>query len=195
MELTRRDATAALAALGATGGIAYGARHFASDDEADADDNTDAETNASDDTQSSGDDDHLRSTLVAVAGVLYPTEVEGIDGFVNTFLDGRLDDSPHAEGLRSAIQTLDEHAESWYNAQVVDMEPETVDQLLREMGADTAGEDPNGTPAERIRYYVVNELLLALFTSPTGGELVGIENPIGHAGGLGSYTQGPGGGQ
>jgi len=192
MELTRRDATAALAALGATGGIAYGARHFARDDEVDAHDNTNPETDASDDRQSAGNDDHLRSTLVAVAGVVYPTEVEGIDGFVNTFLDGRLDGSPHAEGLRSAIRTLDEHAESWYNAQVVDMEPETVDRLLRELGADTADEDPDGTAAERTRYYVVNELLLALFTSPTGGELVGIENPIGHAGGLGSYTQGSG---
>lgn len=191
MQLTRRDATAALAALGATGGIAYGARHFASDSDANTDNSTDAETDNSDDT-SSTDDGHLRSTLVAVAGVLYPSEVKGIDGFVNTFLDGRLDDSPHAEGLRSAIQTLDEHAESWYNVQVVDMEPETIDRLLREVGADTADEDPNGTTAERIRYYVVNELLLALFTSPTGGELVGIENPIGHAGGLGSYTQGPG---
>lgn len=194
MQLTRRDATAALAALGATGGIAYGARHFASDDETDADD-TDANTDASDDTQSSEGDDHLRSTLVAVAGVLYPNEVEGIEGFVNTFLDGRLDDSPHAEGVRSAIQTLDEHAEAWYNVKIVDMESETIDGLLREIGADTADEDPNGPTAERIRYYVVNELLLALFTSPTGGELVGIENPIGHAGGLGSYTQGPGGGQ
>ncbi|WP_138007267.1 gluconate 2-dehydrogenase subunit 3 family protein [Halalkalirubrum salinum] len=194
MQLTRRDATAALAALGATGGIAYGARHFTSDDETDADD-TDANTDASDDTQSSEGDDHLRSTLVAVAGVLYPNEVEGIEGFVNTFLDGRLDDSPHAEGVRSAIQTLDEHAEAWYNVKIVDMESETIDGLLREIGADTADEDPNGPTAERIRYYVVNELLLALFTSPTGGELVGIENPIGHAGGLGSYTQGPGGGQ
>jgi hypothetical protein len=42
-----------------------------------------------------------------------------------------------------------------------------------------------------VRYYVVNELLLALYASPTGGELVGIENPQGHPGGTASYQQGP----
>jgi hypothetical protein len=42
-----------------------------------------------------------------------------------------------------------------------------------------------------VRYYVVNELLYALYTSPTGGELVGIENPQGHPGGHESYQHEP----
>jgi len=64
------------------------------------------------------------------------------------------------------------------------------DSLLREVGADTAPPDPDGTNAERVRFYVVNELLYALYTSPTGGELVGIENPQGHPGGTDTYQRG-----
>jgi len=54
-----------------------------------------------------------------------------------------------------------------------------------------ADENPDGTAAERVRFFVVNELLLALYASPTGGELVGIENPQGYAGGAESYQRGP----
>jgi hypothetical protein len=59
------------------------------------------------------------------------------------------------------------------------------------MGVHTADEDPDGTTAERIRFYVVNELLFALYASPAGGRLVGIENPQGHPGGAESYRRGP----
>jgi len=46
-------------------------------------------------------------------------------------------------------------------------------------------------PGHRVRYYLVNDLLFALYSSPTGGKLVGIENPQGHPGGTGSYQQPP----
>jgi hypothetical protein len=63
--------------------------------------------------------------------------------------------------------------------------------VLREMAVDTAEPRREGEPRETVRYYVVNELLLALYSSPTGGELVGIENPQGYAGGIDSYQRGP----
>ncbi|MEA5408870.1 hypothetical protein VB773_15715 [Haloarculaceae archaeon H-GB2-1] len=55
----------------------------------------------------------------------------------------------------------------------------------------TAEPNPDGTTAERVRYYLVNEPLYALYASPTGGTLVGIENPQGHPGGTESYQRGP----
>jgi hypothetical protein len=61
------------------------------------------------------------------------------------------------------------------------------------MGADTVDPDPDGGDVARVRYYVVNELLFALYASPTGAELLGLENPQGHPGGLASYQRGPGG--
>ncbi|AWB26481.1 gluconate 2-dehydrogenase subunit 3 family protein [Halococcoides cellulosivorans] len=168
MQLTRRDAVAALAAIGAAGGVGAGVARWQSGER--------------------GVD--IRETMVAVAEVVYPTEVSGIEAFVSGYLEGRLDDSDRAEELRETVATLDERARSWYDAPVPELEPGDRDELLRGVGADTADSDPQGTTAERVRYYVVNELLLALYASPTGGELVGIENPPGHPGGITSYARG-----
>jgi hypothetical protein len=180
MELTRRDAAIALVAIGASGGAALGihqSRHLRGED------------GGSDDGTPS--DDEVRVTMIAVAEVVYPDQVAGIETFIRGFLDGRLDGEEHATGIRTMVAELNERAGSWYGDRVADLSVENRDRLLREVGADTAEEDPNGTTAERVRYYVVNEMLLALYASPKGGELVGIENPQGHPGGIDSYTQGP----
>lgn len=178
MELTRRDAVAALAAIGVTGGLALGADRL----QQSSGDGTDG---------ARPDDEQVRQRLVAVAATVYPSEVDGVAEFVEAFLDGRLDGSAHADGIRETVATLDDLARSWHGHPLVELSVEERDQLLREVGADTADADPAGTTSERVRYYVVNELLLALYASPTGGKLVGIENPQGHAGGTESYTQGP----
>ena len=180
MELTRRDAAAALAAVGATGGVALAARRT-----------SDGPESGGDAADGLPDEAAVRASMTAVATVLYPSEVDGVEAFVGRFLDGRLDGSAHAEGVRTAVGELDATARSWHGAPVADLTESDRDRLLREVGADTAEEDPDGTLAERVRYYVVNELLLALYASPTGGELVGLENPQGHAGGTESYRRGP----
>jgi hypothetical protein len=180
MELTRRDATAALAALGVAGGVTVGAHRVRHPDGKDARE-----------TGGDPDDDRVRSALIAVAEVVYPDAVSGIEGFVGAFLEGRLDRGAHADGVRTAVTELDELARSWHGGRIEALSVESREQLLREVGADRAEEDPDGTTAERVRYYVVNELLLALYTSPKGGELVGIENPQGHPGGAESYRQPP----
>lgn len=171
MELLRRDAIAALGALG-VGATAVGLHER-------------------DDSGGDGSDARVREALVAAAEVVYPAEVSGTGEFVETFLEGRLDDGSHAEGLRTAVSDLDDLAANRYDGRFSALSPADRDRLLREVGADTAEEHPAGTTAERIRYYVVNELLLALYTSPTGGKLVGIENPQGHPGGIESYRRGP----
>ncbi|WP_280587664.1 gluconate 2-dehydrogenase subunit 3 family protein [Halorubrum sp. Boch-26] len=187
MELTRRDATAALAAVGATGGVALAVRRTGDD--------PDSGGRATDGNgrgnEALPDEASVRASMAAVATVLYPSEVDGVEAFVDRFLDGRLDGSTHAEGVRTAVGELDDAARSWRGAPVAELPESDRDRLLREVGADTAEEDPDGTLAERARYYVVNELLLALYASPTGGELVGLENPQGHPGGTESYRRGP----
>ena len=188
MELTRRDAAAALAAIGATGGVALGVRRTA--DRRGGGPGGEQADPAWDGEGLPGDE-AVRTAMTAVAEAVYPGAVSGVDAFVGAFLDGRLDGSPHGEGIRAAVAEVESAARSWYDAPVADLSPADRDELLRELGADTAEEDPDGTTAERVRYYVVNELLLALYSSPTGGELVGIENPQGHAGGAESYQRGP----
>lgn len=170
MELSRRDAVAALAAIGAgAGGVAYAVRRR--DDGA-----------ASPDVE----------TLVAVAEVVYPSEVTGVESFVDEYAAQRATgDDAHARGVREATGAVDAHAREWYGSAFADLGPDDRDSLLREMGVDTAAEDPTGSTAQRVRYYVVGDLLLALYASPAGGELVGIENPQGHPGGIDSYRRGP----
>ena len=172
MELSRRDAVAALAAVGAGAGAGAATYAWRRDDVAEP--SPDVET------------------LTAVAAVVYPSDVEGIEGFVETYAAGRAaGDDRHARGVRRATERIDANAREWYGAPFADLSVEDRDSLLREMGVDTADEDPAGTTAERVRYFVVGDLLLALYASPTGGELVGIENPQGHPGGLESYRRGP----
>ena len=176
MELTRRDAAAALAALGA-GGVAAVA--VGGDDEPESDRSADIDEAA------------ITETMVAAAEVVYPDTVTGIDDFVNTFLDSRLTGESHATGVDNAVTAVNDRARSWYGDRFAALGADTRDTVLREMGTDTAEPRRDGSTAEKVRYYVVNELLLALYSSPTGGELVGIENPQGYAGGIKSYQRGP----
>ena len=180
MELTRRDALAALASAGVVGG--GGTAVFARE-----------RREASDAGTAGGAADHrLLDALVATAEVVYPDEVSGVRGFVETYSLGRFDAHPaYREGVRDAVEELEEHARAWHDEPYAALDVATRDHLLREMGVDAAEEDPEGTTAERVRFYVANELLFALYSSPAGGELVGIENPQGHPGGLDSYRRGP----
>jgi len=170
MELTRRDAVAALAGLGVVGA---GAGAVVLDD------------------RDAGPDGVDTAVLVAAAEVLYPSELTGVGEFVERFAAGRTREDAHREGLAAATAAVDEAARNWYDAPYPELDAETRDSVLRELGADTAEPDPDGGRAERVRYYVVNELLYALYASPVGGRLAGIENPIGHPGGTTSYRQGP----
>lgn len=172
MELTRRDA---LAALGAAGVTAAGGAALTLD---------------ALDAPEFGE--HERDTLVALARVVYPSAVEGVPEFVERYVVGRVRDRPeHAAGAAGAVATLDARANDWFGADAVDLAADDRDALLRQAGLDAADPDPDGDTAQRLRYYLVNDLLFALYSSPTGGELVGIENPQGHPGGTDSYRRGP----
>lgn len=137
-------------------------------------------------------DEHVMETMVAFARVVYPSALSGIDEFVQTYLDRRVAERPaHAAIVAEMVARLDGLAREWHGEAFTALAPGTRDRLLREVGADTAIADPEGTTAQRVRYYLVNELLFALYASPAGGELVGLENPQGHPGGLDSYQRGP----
>jgi len=184
MELSRRDALAALAATGAAGGAALAA----------TDGDTLPDVAGGDDPEPGPLDDAALSALVAAAEVLYPDAVDGVEAFVAEFARGRARDRPaDARGMADAAAYLDDYAEAWYDERFAALSPGERDEALRRMGADTADPDPGGSDVERVRRHVVNELLFALYASPTGGELVGLENPQGHPGGLASYRRGPGG--
>jgi len=192
MELRRRDALAALAAAGvAVGGAATLAGRGDEDDGAPAGETDTVDVTGEDDGEPPLSASDL-ATLTAVAEVVYPDAVEGVPAFVETYSRGRVSARPeYGAGVEDAIAEIEAAAEAWYDGSYTELDAETRESLLRELGCDTAEPDPGGTTAERVRYYVVNELLFALYSSPTGGELVGVENPQGHPGGTTSYRRGP----
>ncbi|MFB6141225.1 MAG: gluconate 2-dehydrogenase subunit 3 family protein [Halosimplex sp.] len=188
-KLTRRDALAALAAAGVTAGTA-GCNAIATDrDEGTADGPGDR----------SGPEPPFGpvgqrefAVLTAAAGVLYPGELDGIDEFVAEFVSGRATEQPdHAAGIAEAARYVEEWSRSWMDEGFVELDRSDREAALDRMGAREADPDPDGGDVERVRYYVVNELLFALYSSPTGGKLVGIENPQGYPGGAESYRRGP----
>jgi hypothetical protein len=188
VELTRRDALAALSAVGATVGGGILAARF---DPPRADDGAggDPGSSASGDAGVSLSTD-LLDLLDAVAEVVYPDAVDGRRAFVDTYVVGRVANrSAYREGLREAAAQLDAVARDWQDAPYADLDADTRDRILRDLGVETAEPDPEGPITDRIRFYIVNDLLFAFYSSPTGGRLVGIENPIGHPGGIESYQR------
>jgi hypothetical protein len=187
VELTRRDALAALSAVGATVGGSVLAARF---DPPRADDGSGADP-AGDDT---GTEVSLSTDLLdlldAVAEVVYPDGVGERRAFVDSYVVGRVTDRPaYREGLREAAAQLDAVARDWHGAPYADLDVDTRDRILRNLGVETADPDPEGPLTDRVRFYIVNDLLFAFYSSPTGGRLVGIENPIGHPGGTESYQR------
>lgn len=174
-ELSRRDALAALAAAGVAAG---GALTW---------DGLFGETDAD-----SGLSDADRETVDALADTLYPSAVTGVSEFVETYVVGRLDAHPDRESeMVAAIGVVDSYTREWYDAPFRQLDTAQRDEALDRMGIDVTDPDPDGHDVERVRFYLVNELLFALYASPTGGRLLGLENPQGYPGGTGSYQQGP----
>lgn len=162
MELTRRDALAALAFAGVTTGCL---------------EPEDAPRDVVD-------------GLSQVAEAIYPSEVEATGEFVETYVVGRLEGREgYLDGVRTTLSDLDDASHELEDAELSDLSPDEISGLLRRLGADEADPVPDGTLAERLRFHVVNELQYALYTTPVGGRLVGIENPVGHPGGLSSYRR------
>ncbi|MFC7137904.1 gluconate 2-dehydrogenase subunit 3 family protein [Halobaculum litoreum] len=105
---------------------------------------------------------------------------------------GRLDaDEEYAAGVAEAIAGLDDYARSVFGDRYAALDAADRLEALDVLSVDVVDPDPEGTRAQRVRHYVVNELLYAFYTSPTGASLAGLENPPGYPGGTRSYREGP----
>jgi hypothetical protein len=177
-ELTRRDAMAALATAGITG--------------LSVSELTWPRTDSRKQNEQRPLTDRHRDLLLAVADVVYPSAVSGVPEFVETFVVGRHTEDPERlRGMSGALAYLDNYAQEWHDGAFLDLSPEERETVLKAMGADAVDPDPDGGNVFQFRFYVVNELLYALYRSPTGGELLGLENPQGYPGGTDSYHRPP----
>lgn len=172
MKLDRRDVL--LGAAGVFAGIGVQAG-FAADEEALA-----AATR-------SDLSDEAVATLVRVARVVYPSDVSVDPGFVDAYYF-TLPDYRVTAAAR-AVDGLDSHARATYGARYGALGDGKAETLLRNLGVDSAIPRAHGVLAERVRYHVVNGLLYALFTSPRGSRLFGVEQPIGYGGGYHGHEQ------
>lgn len=171
MELTRRDALVVL------GGITGGA----------------AVVGTVRETFDDFDEDGVTDRLHAVAEAIYPPAVDVDRGFVSTYVVGRLGGRErYAREQSEALETLDDHARRRTGRSIPALTPSRRRTVLTNMGVHVAHANPEGTVQERVRYYVVDDLLYVLFSTPVGGKLVGCENPPGYPGGVDAYQRGPG---
>ncbi len=130
--------------------------------------------------------------MVAAAEVLYPSMVKNIEQFVTQYIRGKTNNnSEYVEEISDTFDYLNKYCKSWYDRNFASLNPSKRDEVFKNMNAGSVTPDPEGSDAQRVRYYIVNELLFALYTTPTGSELLGLENPPGHPGGLTSYQIGP----
>lgn len=151
---------------------------------------------AGDDTATTGGqapiDAGTIATLTAVATTVYPSDVDGVGTFVERYVTERARRTDErARGIANAVETLEEYTRTFHDEPFRKLSPALRRETLDQMGVDTADPVPDGTEAERVRHYVVNDLLFAFYASPAGAELAGLENPPGYPGGIESYREGP----
>jgi len=115
--------------------------------------------------------------------------VSGIPAFVGRYLSGL--SAPHQRAIAAAVGDLASHARTVIGRPFTELSVEQRDAVLRTMGVGRAVATQRGPSPARIRYYVVDQLLCGLYTSPKGSRLVGIENPVGHPGGYDSVQKPP----
>lgn len=168
LRLTRRDALTAVAASGTLAGISL------------------AVSEAADEADSQQGDSALSDTDIAtaeaVATVVYPTAVDVTTAFIETYLRRLSTDRKAA--LSDTVEALNAHTQSSYGASFHEIDDRSKrDAVLRSLGVNRARSVSTGSVQERVRYHLVNSLLYALFTTPKGSRLVGVENPTGYPGG------------
>lgn len=166
MELTRRDAMAALGAAGVTS--LAGCESL---------------TGA---TEQSSEPPSEMETMVALAEVLYPSEVEPTTEFIQSFLFGRIyDEDAYQAELEAGVQTLNDIARDTEGAPFARLDTDQRVSVIENSDIRTGESVPDGSDIQRVNYHLVDELLFAFYSSPTGGELVGNTNPRGFPGGYG----------
>ena len=166
MKLTRRDAMAALGAAGITS--LAGCESLTGE------------------TGGSGEPPSEMETMVALAEVLYPSDVDPTEEFIQSFLFGRIyDEETYQVELEAGVETLNEIARDTADAPFARLEPDQRVSVIENSEVRTGDSVHDGSPVERVNYHLVDELLFAFYSSPTGGELVGNTNPRGFPGGYG----------
>ncbi|MFC7232552.1 hypothetical protein ACFQMM_16265 [Saliphagus sp. GCM10025308] len=175
MDLTRRDAVAALAALGVGGGAAATLRYGRSRRTSDP---------------ALVDEERIRATLVAAAEVVYPRQSTASNRLSRP---SWRDDWPTPTTRRRWTRPS-------RNSRSCPSRGTALDSSCCRLrtGTDSSANSGRTPPRKRRRARPPSEFGTTSSTAPAravrvadGGKLVGLENPQGHAGGIDTYQRGP----
>ena len=174
MKLTRRDAIGALGAAGIT--ALAGCESLTGGGPGEE---TASETGTGDTVPS-------MSSMAALADVLYPSDTEVTEEFLETYLYGRMvDEEAYRSEVEAGIETLDSLAGNAHGSPFAQLSAEQRVGLIENTDLRSGDSVEDGTDVQRVNYHLIDELLFAFYASPTGGELVGNLNPRGFPGGYG----------
>ena len=119
--------------------------------------------------------------LATVATTLYPSDIADPEPIVNSYITS-LPDS-RIDAIATTIADLDTLATQHFGRSLDSLSTREVDALLRTIGAHRAQPVATGSVSERVRYHLINGLLISLFSQPAGSTLIDIGNPRGYPGG------------
>lgn len=125
-----------------------------------------------------------RDVLVLVARVVFPSAISEPEPIVSAYVEDLHPNRRRA--ITAAIDELDRASRRRHGRGFATLDVDRGERILSGIGADRVHADPRGTTPERVRAFLVDGLLYALFTRPAGTQLFGIENPLGHPGGVDS---------
>ena len=174
MKLTRRDAIGALGAAGIT--AMAGCESLVGDG---------AETDGDGDIASGS------GTMMALAEVLYPSDAEATTDYLETYLYSRMvDEERYRSDIEAGIETLDSLAQDTHGSAFADLSADQRVSLIEDTDLRSGDSVQDGSDIQRVNYHLIDELVFAFYASPTGGELVGNQNPQGWPGGQGYVPNG-----
>ncbi len=127
--------------------------------------------------------------LVAIAEVVFPSAIDVTAEDVSEYATRVPDDQRSA--FHRTLTQLNRRVFGSHGRLLAEMSVQQRGAALRSMGIARVGSSPSGSLAERVRYYLINQLVYSLFTTPQGSELIGVENPVGYPGGYESYQRPP----
>lgn len=126
-------------------------------------------------------------TLLAVARVIYPPEIDVPEGIIRSYWNGLSE--LRTGQLHRTVQDLNRMSRHLYGEPVPVLSVPKRGDLLRYLGVDRVKPRVEGTLADRTRFHIVNSLFYALFTNTRASLVSGIENPVGFPGGLRNLLQ------
>lgn len=128
-----------------------------------------------------------REALLTIADIVHPANPGGFEPVIARYV--RRLPASRERALLGTLSELDGVSRRQLGAGFGSLSTPEARLLLEGLGVDGVQSNRQGTLAERIRFHLINSVMYALLTDPSGTAVLGIDNPVGYPGGFSSYTR------